>query len=110
MKKLQKTEKILLTFVIIGLFAVMWLFHNASASRKYAGINCPKCNSTKVVVTYKDVIDVEHLLCLDCQLKFTMVDAEAIRDSIDAAEADYELDDEELLLDSLYKPELECPY
>ena len=110
MKKINKTEKIILAFVFVGLIIVTWLFFNTQSQRIYADINCPKCNSSQVVMTYKDVNDVEHLLCLDCKLKFTMTDAESIRDSIASEEADFEPDEDELMMDSLYNPELECPY
>ena len=112
MIKITKSEKLILTGVFVMLISIMFFIHNLKSTRHYVNVRCPKCYSTEVVLTYKDTEDVEHLLCLDCKFKFTMSSeySKEIERLSSEEDEEPEPDAEELLLDSLYNPELECPY
>ena len=111
MNKMMKSEKLIIAVVLAMLISIMVVIHNLKTTRHYVNVRCPKCYSTEVVLTSKDTKDVEHLLCLDCKFKFTMSEySEEIERLSSEEDEEPEPDTEELLLDSLYKPELECPY
>ena len=110
MNKMTKSEKLIIAVVFAMFINIMVVIHNLKSTRHYVNVRCPKCYSTEVVLTYKDTEDVEHLLCLDCKFKFTMTEySEEIERLSSEEDEEQSSDTEELLLDSLYKPELECP-
>ena len=124
MKNFKTTEKLIIVFAVFVAIILVWTFSTTNHSDRYVCINCPKCGSERVMMTHRDdVTEVEHLLCMDCLLEMTMTDA--VDDSInslkrngdddcepviDASEESKEKAAEEETSDSLYNPELECPY
>ena len=114
MKNFKTTEKLIIVFVVF-VAVLLVSFSTTNHSDRYVGINCPKCGSERVMMTHRDdVTEVEHLLCMDCLLEMTMTDAatDSINNIRRNGDDDYyePADTLEETADSLYNPELECPY
>ena len=107
--KLKASEKMILIIMIVFLGVIMLLFVFNEEKREYVNVSCPKCGAEEMVRTYVDRFDVEHLLCLGCEAKFTMQEIEDMEDLVDESEHSPAPDNPDEPADSLYDPEMECP-